>query len=152
MPLGFFAAHALPPNANKVVRFCIAIALGTGLSITMELTQYFDSGRVTAATDVYANVLGTTVGATVATFARLQIGSLSANSVRNHEAPLLLLAAWAADRLYPFVPVIDLHKYWAAIKPVFLFSTWIRSKYFGTRRYGPRFLSLLTTWQKEGAA
>jgi VanZ family protein len=122
MPLGFFAVHALPRNANKVVRYCIAIALGTGLSIAMELAQYFDSGRVSAATDIYANVLGTAVGATVATFARLPTRSLGANNARNHEAPLLLLAAWAADRLFPFVPVIDLHKYWAAIKPVFLFS------------------------------
>jgi VanZ family protein len=122
MPLGFFAIHALPPDANKVVRFCIAIALGAGLSIAMELTQYFDSGRDSAATDIYANVLGTVVGATVATFATLQIGSLSASSLRNHQAPLLLLGAWTADRLYPFVPVIDLHKYWAAIKPVFIFS------------------------------
>jgi VanZ family protein len=122
MPLGFFAVHALPPNANQGIRFSIAFALGTGLSIAMELTQYYDSGRVCAASDVYANVLGTTIGAVVATFASWQIGSLSANFARNHEAPLLLLAAWAADRLYPFVPVIDLHKYWAAVKPLFHFS------------------------------
>jgi VanZ family protein len=121
LPLGFFAIHALP-NVNHVVRFCITVALGTALSISMELTQYFDSGRVTAATDVYANVLGTMAGATVATFARLQISSLSPNGARNHQVPLLLLAAWAGDRLYPFVPVIDLHKYWDAIKPLFLFS------------------------------
>jgi VanZ family protein len=122
VPLGFFATHALPPKASSALRLCMAFALGTGLSIAMELIQYFDSGRDSAATDVYANVLGTTVGATVATFVRLQIGSISANSARKHEAPLFLLTAWAADRLYPFVPVIDLHKYWAAIKPVFLFS------------------------------
>ncbi len=28
----------------------------------------------------------------------------------------LLLAAWLAWRLYPFVPVIDLHKYLAALR------------------------------------
>ncbi len=122
MPLGFFAVHALPRNANGVVRFCKAFGLGTGLSIAMELTQYFDFGRVTAATDVYANVLGTTLGSIVAIFAKLHIGSLNASSARNHKVPLLLLSAWAADRLFPFVPVIDLHKYWAAIKPLFLFS------------------------------
>jgi VanZ family protein len=122
MPLGFFAVHALPPNANSLVRFCLVVALGTGLSIAMELTQYFDSGRVSAATDVYANVLGTMGGAMVATFARLQIESLRVNRAKDHKAALLLLAAWVADRLYPFVPVIDLHKYWAAIKPLFLIS------------------------------
>jgi len=30
------------------------------------------------------------------------------------------LASWAGYRLYPYVPAIDLHKYWDALKPVVL--------------------------------
>jgi len=33
---------------------------------------------------------------------------------------LLLLAAWVAYRLYPYVPVLDVAKYWHAIRPVLL--------------------------------
>jgi hypothetical protein len=34
--------------------------------------------------------------------------------------PTLLLAAWAGYRRFPFVPTVDLDKYWSAIKPVIL--------------------------------
>ena len=37
-----------------------------------------------------------------------------------HRIPVLLLCAWLGYSLYPFVPVIDLHKYWDALKPVVL--------------------------------
>jgi hypothetical protein len=32
--------------------------------------------------------------------------------------PALLLAAWFGYRLYPYVPTIDLHKYWRAVQPL----------------------------------
>ena len=41
---------------------------------------------------------------------------ISANRV-----PALLLTAWLGYRLYPYVPTIDLHKYWNALKPVVLY-------------------------------
>jgi len=31
----------------------------------------------------------------------------------------LLLLAWVGWRLYPYVPTIDLHKYWHSVKPLF---------------------------------
>jgi VanZ family protein len=84
----------------------------------MELTQYYIVGRVSAADDVYANLIGTGLGAIVGNFVGghflwLQIREIAANRV-----PALLLALWLAYRLYPYVPAIDLHKYWDALKPV----------------------------------
>jgi len=34
--------------------------------------------------------------------------------------PAALIAAWIGYRLYPYVPTIDLHKYWNALKPIVL--------------------------------
>jgi hypothetical protein len=34
--------------------------------------------------------------------------------------PAMLVCAWLSYRLYPYVPTIDLHKYWRALKPVVL--------------------------------
>jgi hypothetical protein len=34
--------------------------------------------------------------------------------------PTLLIASWLGYRFYPFVPTIDLHKYWHALRPVTL--------------------------------
>ena len=33
--------------------------------------------------------------------------------------PMMLIGAWLAYRLYPYVPTIDLHKYWRAVRPIF---------------------------------
>jgi hypothetical protein len=42
------------------------------------------------------------------------------DQVAANRVPSLLLLAWAAYRLYPFVPTIDLHKYWNTVKPIIL--------------------------------
>ena len=43
------------------------------------------------------------------------IGKVSARPI-----PTLLLIAWLAYRMYPYVPTIDLHKYWNPLKPIVL--------------------------------
>jgi VanZ family protein len=93
------------------------------MSVTMELAQYFDAGRVTAADDVYANLAGTMLGSLGATglYGRWRV-PLTAE-ISGHSIPIALIAAWAGYRLYPYVPTIDLHKYWNALKPVILAPT-----------------------------
>ena len=59
MPLGWFGVLSLTQRMSVGLRLFLMIIGGTTLSVTMELTQYFDAGRVTAADDVYANLLGT---------------------------------------------------------------------------------------------
>jgi hypothetical protein len=63
-PLGTFGALSLSPRSRRRWRR-VAVVTGGGslLSIAIELAQYFDAARYTAASDVYANVLGTFLGA-----------------------------------------------------------------------------------------
>ena len=84
----------------------------------MELAQYYIAGRVSAADDVYANLIGTVLGAIVGNFAGGDFVWLPFREVAANRVPCLLLALWLAYRLYPYVPTIDLHKYWDALKPV----------------------------------
>jgi VanZ family protein len=86
----------------------------------MELAQYYVPDRVSAADDVYANLIGTVLGAIVGSFAAGNYRWLTLREVAANRIPCLLLALWLAYRLYPYVPTIDLHKYWAALKPVVL--------------------------------
>ena len=44
--------------------------------------------------------------------------------------PALLLVSFVAVRLYPYVPVIDLHKYIAAIRPLLAIHTLSRGAIF----------------------
>ena len=120
-PLGFFGALTLADRMRLVTRILVTILLGATLSISVELTQYYDVGRDTQATDVYANVLGTAVGAlTGVVFGGPRDWGLM-SAIAGHRIPALLVLAWGAYRLYPFVPTIDLHKYWNTLKP-FVFA------------------------------
>ncbi len=119
-PFGFFAILAIGGARSATKRILMVVAAGAVLSTCMELAQYYDAGRQTAATDLYANVLGTLLGAIG--------GGLTGGSFRwpllrdvaSERVPLLLLSAWSGYRLFPYVPTVDLHKYWHAVKPVIL--------------------------------
>ena len=119
-PLGFFGALTFADRLRPVTRLLATILLGATLSVSMELTQYYDVGRDTQAVDAYANVLGTAVGALAGVIigGPRHWGLVSAIAV--HRIPTLLVVAWGAYRLYPFVPTIDLHKYWNTLKPLIL--------------------------------
>ena len=66
MPLGVFGALSSPRRQRPWRGVAIVTAGGALLSIAIELAQYFDAARYTAASDVYANVLGTFLGAIAA--------------------------------------------------------------------------------------
>ena len=118
MPLGFFAIHALGRRGGAAGRMVLITLLGVFLSVSMELLQYFDEGRVTDARDVYVNTLGTLIGAGAGSLLTEGIRWPFLSEIAVARVPTLLLVAWVGYRLFPFVPTLDLHKYWSAIKPV----------------------------------
>ena len=102
MPLGWFGVLSLPRQMSVGLQLVLMILFVTMLSVSIELTQYFAAGRVTAADDVYANLLGAILGGLGATFLSGRrwrvplVAKLSAEPI-----PLALIAAWAGYRLYP---------------------------------------------------
>lgn len=119
MPFGFFGTLTLQ-QSRPVSRFFRPMLLGSLLSISMELAQYYDIGRVTAATDVYANVAGTALGSASGIIFGRNFRWTLVDQIAANRIPALILCAWVAYRLYPFVPTIDLHKYWVTLKPIVL--------------------------------
>ena len=118
LPLGFFGSLAVAGSGRTFRRILLVALAGGTLSTTMELTQYYIAGRVSAADDVYANLIGTLLGAIAGNFAGGDFLWLPFRDIAANRVPCLLLALWLAYRLYPYVPTIDLHKYWDALKPV----------------------------------
>ena len=119
LPLGFTGAIA--PGARASLRRLAAIvAFGMALSFTVECLQYYDSYRDTEATDLYANTLGTALGAAAGWFFGKDFRLPFFRELSTNRVPTLLLLAWLGYRLYPYVPTINLHKYWDALKPVVL--------------------------------
>lgn len=118
MPLGFTLGRALEERLARKTALALTIAIGAALSFSLELSQHFDAGRVSCMSDFYMNTIGTAAGAV----AGIAVGDqLLAAELVPHEASLfacLLLLAWLGWRLFPYEPVIDLHKYWASVKPL----------------------------------
>lgn len=119
MPLGFVALRAFSRTLRPVHIIWIAAACGT-LSFVIEVTQYYDVSRVASMADVYANVAGALCGATIALLAGRVHGSWSPTRGPVDEFAALLLVAWLAARLFPYVPSLDLQQIKDALKPVLL--------------------------------
>jgi VanZ family protein len=112
IPFGFFGVFGFGRWAALPILLAAA-ALATGV----ELGQFHDQGRVTSMGDVYADTIGGGVGAIVA----LAVGT-------GRRWPLLqelwddppaafVLVMWLGYRMYPYVPVISVHKYARAFAP-----------------------------------
>lgn len=120
LPLGFFGSLAVAGIGRTLPRILFVTLAGGLLSTTMELAQYYIAERVSAADDVYANLIGTVLGAVVGNLAGGDFPWAPFREIAANRVPCLLLGLWLAYRLYPYVPVIDLHKYWDALKPAVL--------------------------------
>jgi VanZ family protein len=116
LPFGFFATCALPRRLPGAVRALIATLAGGALAGGIEMAQFHDLGRVSSMGDVYANGIGGGIGAVAAALvgASLRwplVGELAANP-----SAALLLTMFFGYRLFPYVPMIDVHKYWRAVQ------------------------------------
>jgi VanZ family protein len=149
IPFGLFGA--LTVRAHRSVRLSIVIAAGLLLSVAVELTQFYDASRVTNMSDVYLNTTGTVIGAFAAVFWESLPGVLPTTRIAPDPIPVMLLVAMLGYHLFPYVPTIDLHKYWHAVRPLiqaptvdppaiiryaalWLTSAWLLGKIFGYSR------------------
>src|SRR6202035_4925580 len=72
-PFGLFAMRSLQRSTSTWKYLFAVIVIGAAISTSLELTQFFVHGRYAAAEDVYANVLGVSVGAITAQVERLDL-------------------------------------------------------------------------------
>ena len=117
MPLGFFGLMAIRGEMGAVRRIALVLSAGGFLSAGIECAQYFDVSRFARVHDIYTNLLGTLAGAVAGLIFGPQLRLRGA--LRAKLFPSVILAAWFGYRLFPFVPTINLHKYWIALRPVF---------------------------------
>ncbi len=118
VPLGFLGA--LTMSSGWGVRLGMMSLAGLLLSTAVELAQFYDPGRVTNMSDVYLNTFGATLGA----IAALLFGAVPRyrpmSKIKFHPIPILLLTAMLGYHLFPYVPTIDLHKYWLSLRSIIL--------------------------------
>jgi VanZ family protein len=97
-PFGFFLVRALP-RGTGLTRIVLAGLAGLTLCTSIELVQYYDRGRDTSMSDVYANTAGALAGAAAGV---LTIHYSRRNArLERHPFSALLLLCWLGNRLYP---------------------------------------------------
>jgi VanZ family protein len=117
LPFGLFAAKAFRGIASPL-RIITAVLTGAGLSMSLEFAQRYDVGRISAMSDVYANSFGALLGALAGTALSTDFKPRLWQDLRRRPFSALLLSCWLAFWLFPYVPVIDAHKYWHAVRPL----------------------------------
>ena len=123
IPCGLFGMLALKDRCGTAVAIVAAILAGTLISCSVEFLQCYAEYRNPTFGDIYANAIGSAVGAVSGIFANRHVRPAWLAPLLNHPRSALLLALWLGGRLYPYAPTIDLHKYWRALKPLFLSPT-----------------------------
>ena len=119
-PFGFFTCSVLRRRLPAIARVVIVALIGAMLAGAIETAQFHDVGRYTSMGDVYANGIGAALGAVASVLLGASLRwPLVDELVRNPRAALLLTMVFAY-RLYPYVPVINLHKYWHAVRPMLM--------------------------------
>lgn len=117
MPLGLFTAIGFG-GIPFLLRTPLIVLIGLGLCVGIELIQFYESARSTTMSDVYANTAGTLLGAVIGGVFHRSTRIPLIGEIHWSPFPTLLLVSWVGYRLFPYVPTIDLHKYWDALKPL----------------------------------
>jgi VanZ family protein len=120
LPLGVCLAVAAA-SPSWVALVFVAIGLGAGISVVIEVLQLWLPARFTSGTDVLLNVVSTLAGAVAGQIMRFRLGAIAGTGTRaKREAvvPAGLVLLWLAGRTAPFVPTIDWQKYKNAVKPL----------------------------------
>lgn len=117
MPLGYFLVGTLLRCGAGRLALPAAVVGGVCFSTAMELLQYYDAGRETAVSDIEANTLGAAAGALLGLALESGIRRPVLRQIAAGRIPALLVAVFLLYRLYPYVPLLDPHKYWQALQP-----------------------------------
>lgn len=126
IPLGLTVTLAFAQGMSRHLAAILAGICGAALSLFIELAQFFDAGRVSTFSDFALNVVGLLAGIVIALVAGARLVKTALPAGAAPAFARLLLLAWLGWRLYPYVPTLEIHKYWRSLQPV-LFAQDVRA-------------------------
>jgi len=138
IPLGLTATLAF--GRSRTLGAVLAVVAGCALSLCIELAQFYDAGRVSAFSDFALNAVGVVAGVAIGLVAGARLVRTSWPAGSEPAFARLLLLAWLGWRLYPYVPTLELHKYWRSLEPV-LFAQNVEA--YDVLRYGALWLGAI---------
>lgn len=144
IPLGLTVTLAFEQGMSRHLAAILAGICGAALSLFIELAQFFDVGRVSTFSDFALNVVGLLAGIVIALVAGARLVKTALPAGAAPAFARLLLLAWLGWRLYPYVPTLEIHKYWRSLQPV-LFAQDVRA--YDVFRYAVLWLSVIFLFQ-----
>ena len=120
IPCGLFGMLTLRRNFSTAIAILLATLAGALISASVEFMQFYAAHRNPTFGDIYANAIGSAIGALAGILASQHFRPTWLEPLVQHPRSSLLLALWLGGRLYPYAPTIDLHKYWNALKPLLI--------------------------------
>ncbi len=124
VPFGITGIQMLAAKLSQLQAVFIILILGICLGIALQAGQIYLPSRDANLSDAVLNAIGTMIGIGIAVGGNPTNASILDIKSKVNFFPVLLLYSWAAYRLMPFVPSIDLQELKNGIKPIFMFSTW----------------------------
>lgn len=112
VPLGASGVLCVGARRMTAVRAALLLAAASAFSFAVQVLQAFEPTRDPALSDVLWNALGTVAGIVGALALERHVALLPRAAWARSRFAVLLVAAWAAAELWPFVPSLD----WFAIK------------------------------------
>ena len=120
LPFGFFAMQSVLMRAPRAARLIFVVVLGAAFSFGIESIQSYLPERVTDIYDIATDTAGTLLGAVLGWKDwRRELSRLRLDNRPVEMFPILLFCAWLGNRLFPFVPTIDVQNVKNALKPLF---------------------------------
>lgn len=131
IPFGFLGMLAVADSAKstRLVLFHVFF-WGVLLALVLQLVQIYLPSRNQNLQDVAWNFLGIIGGAFAGNIARHYVSQSSSGSRQIVLIPWILISAWLAYRLIPFVPALDFQGIKDSIKPLFLYAELIPKNIF----------------------
>ena len=112
IPLGAAGVLGIGARRLTAVRAALLLAAATAFSFAVQVLQVFEPTRDPALSDVFWNAIGTVAGIGLALALERHVAFLPRAAWARSRFAVLLIGAWAAAELWPFVPSLD----WYAIK------------------------------------
>ncbi|MDR3090494.1 MAG: VanZ family protein [Desulfobulbaceae bacterium] len=118
-PFGFFAMQRGLPRVRRFALLIVVVVAGAAFSLGIECAQTGLPSRVPSVYDLAMNTVGTLLGALLGwNDWRQKLSKFRPNNRPPALFPFLLLGAWLAGRLFPFVPTFDVQNVKDALKPL----------------------------------
>ncbi len=126
LPLGFLGMLAAPPR-NRFARALLVVAVSLATAVVAQAAQLYLPQRDATLVDTVWNMVGLAPGVLLSLVPWRIAARRSAWIPHLRTLPLLILGCWAAYRLAPWVPTLDVQTMKDNLKPLLLepdFSAW----------------------------